>query len=253
MRASRTWLLVLALVWGCGSGAAQPVTEPLPDPEPRETGHEAAEAPDTDAILEARARALLERAHEIEPEVTATLIRIAGDAGGEMVGLEHRFKTLESSLRKMRAMLAEDPALTPEEVTIQDALRYTMRVDDEPAGNYVRTVAGTLDALEAQGHTVLVVKNYWPDDDNYSGVNTVLQAPSGLPWELQFHTTDSYRVQHETRDAYEELRLVATPLERKRELFDEMTRAWNAVPIPTDVLVPQNLHEREEIRDRAPP
>ena len=253
MTAVRAWLLVGFFVWGCGSGAARPVDDPAPEVGTREVSNEPPTDADPDATLEARARALLERAREIEPEVTAMLVRIAGEAGGEMVGLEHRFKTLESSLRKMRLILTEDPALTPEEVTIQDALRYTMRVDDEPAGNYVRTVAGTLEALEARGHTVLVVKNYWPDSDNYSGVNTVLQAPSGLPWELQFHTTESYRVQHETRDAYEELRLVSTPLERKRELFDEMTRTWDTVPIPADVLLPQNLHEREEIRDRSRP
>jgi hypothetical protein len=248
----RAWLLVGVFVWGCVPGATRPVEEPARDAD-RGAASTGPSAGETDAVLESRARELLDRAREIEPEVTATLIRLAGEAGGEMLGLEHRFKTLESSLRKLRLMLTEDPSLTAEEVTIQDALRYTMRVDDEPAGNYVRTVAGTLDALEAQGHAVLVVKNYWPDGDNYSGVNTVLEAPSGLPWELQFHTTDSYRVQHETRVAYEELRLVSTPPERKRALFDEMTRTWDTVPIPTGVLLPQNLHEREEIRDRARP
>jgi hypothetical protein len=207
---------------------------------------------DTEATLQRRAEALLSRAREVEPPVTELLMRLAGEAGGEMVGLEHRFKTLESTLRKMRLILSEEPDVTAETVTIPDALRYTMRVDDDPPGNYVRTCAATLDALEAAGHRVIVVKNYWPRGDNYSGVNTIMQA-GGLEWELQFHTTDSYRIQRETRALYEELRLEATPPDRKRELFDIMTTAWDAAAVPADVLEPHNMHEEEEIRDRPRP
>lgn len=241
----RRWLLLWVLT-ACGPSVA--TVDPV-----ESGGEEQAASRDPDAILQERARALLDRAREVEPTVTPLLSQLASAAGGEMVGLEHRFKTLESTLRKMRLELSEDPGLTPETVTIHDALRYTMRVDDDPAGNYVRTVAATLAALEREGHDVMVVKNYWPRGDNYSGVNTVLEAPSGLPWELQFHTSESYRVQHETRDAYEELRLSATPIDRKRALFDEMTEAWDAVPVPADVLEPQNLHPEEEIRDRPRP
>ena len=244
------FLLCLALCTSVacgGSPSAQPqpevIDEQRPEPAPRTE----------EERLEAHARALLERARELQPSVTALLVRFAHEADGEMVGLEHRIKTLESTLRKMRLFMSQDPSLTPETVVIEDALRYTMRVDDEPPGNYVQTIARTLDALEAEGHRVEVVKNYWPDGDNYSGVNAVLESPDGLPWELQFHTSESYEAQDETRVWYEELRLETTPLDRKRELFDLMTEAWNEVAIPADVLVPHNLHETEEIRDRPRP
>ena len=243
-------LLCLALCSSIACGGSPSVT-----PEPEVTREERREAspPTADQRLEEHARELLDRARELQPSVTALLVRFAHDADGEMVGLEHRIKSLESTLRKMRLLISEDPSLTPETVMIQDALRYTMLVDDDPPGNYVQTSATTLDALEAEGHRVLVVKNYWPDGDNYAGVNAVLEAPDGLPWELQFHTTESYEVQEDTRAWYEELRLRDTPPERKRELFDLMTEAWDEVSIPSGVLEPHNLHENEEIRDRPRP
>lgn len=235
--ASRAILLALLLA-GCGAGAE---TRSRLGPGPAEPA------------LEARARSLLEQARLVEPRVTPLLRRLAANAGAELVGLDHRLKTLESTLRKMRLILAEDPTLDVEDVEIHDALRYTMRVDDEPSGHYVRTVVAVLDALEDVGHRVLLVKNYWPAGDSYSGVNTELSSPEGFPWELQFHTSDSYRVQRETRPLYEELRRRATPPGRKAELFDRMRSAWDLVPIPADVLEPRNLHENEEIRERPRP
>jgi hypothetical protein len=155
-------------------------------------------------------------------------------------------------MRKIRSRVAADPELTVEEPDIVDALRYTVILDDEPPGSYVIATRRLLAALEDEGHRVVRVKNYWPRGDNYSGVNTIMQA-GGLEWELQFHTTDSYRIQRETRALYEELRLEATPPDRKRELFDIMTTAWDAAAVPADVLEPHNMHEEEEIRDRPRP
>ena len=56
-----------------------------------------------------------------------------------------------------------------------------------------------------------------------------------------------------TRAWYEELRRSDTPVPRKRQLFDEMTREWNKVSIPQGILEPGALHPHEEIRDRPRP
>lgn len=203
--------------------------------------------------VEARVVALMDRAREAEPAVTARLASLAEARGGHLYKLEHRLKTKKSAVRKMRLKLAEDPSRTPEDITLQDMLRYTMVVGDQPPGNYVRAVHEALASLEAEGHTVVVVKNYWPTGDNYSGVNSILRTPGGLPWELQFHTPRSLEVQAETRTQYEELRKEVTALPRKRALFDAMTAAWDTVPIPKDVLEQGNLHAKESIRDRERP
>jgi hypothetical protein len=132
-------------------------------------------------------------------------------------------------------------------------LRYTMRLEDEPAGHYVEAGREVLRAVEAQGHRVEHLKNYWPRNDNYSGVNCVLRAPGGMKWELQFHTEASLAAAVTTRAWYEEMRRIDTPLARKRELFDEMTRVWNDVEVPKSALRPKAIHERAQILERPRP
>lgn len=206
-----------------------------------------------DAAIRGRVRAQMAQAEAAEPAVTELLKALAAKAGGEMVKLEHRLKAEGSAVRKMKLQLHEQPGLQPADVTLQDMLRYTMVLPDTPPGNYTRAVHEVLAVLEAEGHEVVMVKNYWPTGDNYSGVNSVLSTRDGLPWELQFHTPASLEVQAETRDAYEELRLEATPLARKQALFDSMTTAWDAVPVPEGVLEQGNLHSREQIKHRPRP
>ena len=183
-------------------------------------------------------------AKENEPSVTAALRDLAQSIGAELVGLEHRRKKRPSMIRKIRLELAEHAV---EDIVIRDALRYTMRIEDEPEGSHVKGIVGVVAALEAKGHRIVKLKNYWPKGDSYSGVNSVLESPSGLQWELQFHTADSLRIQKSTRAAYEELRRSTTTIERKRELFDSMSTTWDEAQVPVDVLDPKSLHETEEI------
>ena len=206
-----------------------------------------------DSAIDARADAYIEMAKSLEPSTTALLQGLATRFGGELFKLEYRLKTRKSLLRKIRKYLAENDALTPETVRIDDALRYTFIFPDEPAGNHNEAVHSSLKDLEANGHSVVKVKNYWPRGDGYSGINAVLKGPNGLEWELQFQTPESIDTNAKTRAMYEELRLVDTSMERKRELFDQMTAYWDDVPIPQGVLEPGSLHSTEEIKNRPRP
>lgn len=206
-----------------------------------------------DAAVRARVRRQAAQAAAAEPALTERLVALAAKAGGEMVKLEHRLKTEGSAVRKMKLHLHEHPGSHPADLTLQDMLRYTMSVPDTPPGNYVRTVHEVLAVLEAEGHAVVTVKNYWPTGDNYSGINSVLTTQDGLPWELQFHTPASLKVQADTRDEYEELRQEATPVARKRALFDAMTADWDTVPVPEGVLEQANLHAQEKLKHRPRP
>ena len=154
--------------------------------------------------------------------------------------------------RKINKIITENPGKIVEDVRINDALRYTILIDDSPQGNYTETLRKALKEFEALGHRVEHVKNYWPTGDNYSGVNCVLMTASGLYWELQFHTRESKKTNSANRAMYEEIRLTTTPLKRKRQLFDRMTESWDSVPVPSAVLVERSLHGKEAIiaRDR---
>lgn len=236
----------MALLALCACSTATPAgNSTAHDPQPSvrtSTGADHAEA------IAARVQLLAARAQQEEPKVTPVLIGLAKQAGGEMYKLKYRLKTQASATRKLTKYLLKHPGEEASQVDLQDMLRYTMRIDDQPSGNYVKSVHLILETLEAQGHSVELVKNCWPRGDNYSGVNTVLRAASGLAWELQFHTSDSLRVQAETRDMYEELRKVNTPLPRKQALFKQMAAAWDTVPVPFRVLEEKNLHAQERER-----
>ncbi|MGN6174275.1 MAG: hypothetical protein ACTHPS_15230, partial [Streptosporangiaceae bacterium] len=55
----------------------------------------------------------------------------------------------------------------------------------------------------------------------YKGVNTRwLDQQSGLRFEVQFHTEQSWIVKQETHDAYVKIHDVRTPLEEREQLRD---------------------------------
>jgi hypothetical protein len=248
------FLSVLAVLAACSGGATQHTTPPPPPPAATADAAPppAATAP-TDADVERLADDLMKRAATHEPEVSTILQSVAASLGGKMAGFEHRLKKKDSTIRKIRTALAKDPAGGLSKVVIDDALRYTLEVEDTPPGNHATAIRAAFAALEKAGHKVIKVKNYWPRGDNYSGVNAVIEAPDGLPWELQFHTAASFKVKTDTHELYEEMREDSTPVARKRVLYQQLAAPWETVAIPQDMLTPHSLHPVEEIIQRPPP
>jgi hypothetical protein len=243
--------LVLAACAG-GSGKGEQTPPPPPPAATPDAGATAVEH-DRDADIEKLADDLMARAAAHEPAVSRLLQDLAAKVGGQMAGFEFRLKKRDSLLRKIHTVLNGDPSLAVSAVVINDALRYTLQVEDRPPGRHAEAIRTALTALEAAGHKVLKVKNYWPKGDNYSGVNSVLQTTDGLQWELQFHTAESFRIQHRDHDLYEEMRKDDTPVETRRELYKKLAAPWEKVPIPKDMLTPRALHPSEEIIQRPPP
>ena len=242
---------VMSGLWfGCAGSATVTTKSSDPPPALAEAG-ESGKA--TDAEINARAKAYMRRAGILEPELTKKLVSMAAARGGKMYKLEYRRKSLKSTRRKIHKILTENPEMRLADIDIEDIVRYTMLLEDKPAGHHNGSVAEVLKALEEMGHTVVKVKNYWPKGDNYSGINTILRAPAGLTWELQFHTQASADANGQTRKMYEEMRLVETPLSRKQELFDQMSAVWESVPIPLGILTPGSLHVREVVKERSRP
>ncbi len=236
------------LALGCAGASASP-------PASIATAPQAAAEPEEFRISpEATAQAdrLLEQASRVEPHLTTLLEVGAERLDVHLYGLQDRVKERDSLARKIQTQML-DSGLPADEVEISDVVRYTVLLDDHPAGDFDATAADILRRAADRGHEVMQVKNYWPAGDTYSGVNCVLRSPVGLLWELQFHTIGSLAAKDEGHHLYEELRLPTTPLDRKRELFDRLTERWSWVSVPEGVLVEHSLHEREEIILRSRP
>lgn len=203
--------------------------------------------PPTRTTEEVVAARWIARARAAEPATTQLLLDVARETGGELVGLEHRIKTPASILSKIERVREKTPDTAPEDAVVYDALRYTLVVPDEPPGHHDRAVRHALEVLEATGHVVEKVKNYWPRGDSYSGTNCVLVSRDGLPWELQIHTPASYATKTRTHEDYERMREDETPVAERRRLFEAMKILWDAVPIPVGILVSGSLHAEEQL------
>jgi len=247
-------LMGLALSLATLAGCQERASQPAPEARPAESAAPSEAPSEAKALtIEDRAKALLTEAWSHEPKVTALLTELSAAHGGRMVGLEYRLKTEGSTIRKLKKISAEQPQLSIKELTIYDALRYTIEVADQPKGHHVKTIQAVLKRLEGEGFKVKVVKNYWPKGDNYSGVNSVLATAQGFEWELQFHTPESVSESRRSHKEYEELRAQGTSLQRKQELFKVMSAPWESIPTPAQILEPKNLHAQEQIKSLPPP
>lgn len=169
-----------------------------------------------------------DKAVKNEPIVTEQVKSIAKQSGMSTEGLKYRIKSKDSYLRKIRSNYSPDG----NQYEIKDILRYTYSAD-------AKTVTDkTLKAFEIfqnNGYNISEVKNYWFNKNNpYNGINTVVATPSGQKFEVQYHTSESYRIKDSMHEDYEKWRVLdksspeAVALrKRMHEQSNEMTRPAN--------------------------
>lgn len=178
------------------------------------------------------------QAQAAEPRITRLIQDLASHNGGRTEGLQFRFKKPTKIQEKIERKGFTDG--DPRE-WIDDALRYTMVF--HPA-DYSAQVQDVLYGLQEAGFGIFDESNSWYRGDPYSDLKYVFVAPSGLHFELQFHTEESLDLKERTlHRLYEEFRDNSTPLPRRQELFDLMSRYWDDVEIPPGVLnYPEERH-----------
>ena len=187
-----------------------------------------------DPELAGLAQALYDQAAAAEPAVTADLTSFESDKA-YLSGLEFRLKSVESTARKIH-LDAGDKEISFEEAAgeIHDSLRYTYIIDDAEYVTYTRKI---LTELEDKGYKLYKFKNYWANDDNpYQGINTNLETPDGLVFEVQFHTPDSFDAkQYKTHEYYEIVRSETASESEKEEAEKMRVKIFGMVPVPDGV------------------
>ena len=188
------------------------------------------------------AGALLDRYSKVEPQITAGLTAMAEAAGGRMEGLDFRLKARDSLARKLRDK-SIDKGITQAEYgnKINDAVRYTMLV--EP-GNYAQTTQRVLDQFRAEGYEVVDDDNTWTPGAIYKGVNSVMRAPDGTLFELQFHTPQSFDVKMGQHEDYELMRDPERSKEEQYEAYQRMRANWEGVEVPEGIETVGTLLDR---------
>lgn len=174
---------------------------------------------------------LLSKISGVEPKITSDMQRIAGE--NKLAGLEFRKKTVESLSRKIIAdSLVENISLSKAVSKINDALRYTTIFDSD---TFTEEYLKMKQKLVAEGYKIVKVKNTWPVDGPYKGVNTVVEK-DGINFEMQYHTQESFDLKNGSlHELYEKYRDTNTSDLERMKLFKEMLDLSNGLEIPKNI------------------
>ena len=176
---------------------------------------------------------LREQAVKVEPVITADLQRVTNTVRAGLAGLENRFKSLDSLIRKIMTG-AQAVNTTPGAVAerINDALRYTIILSPKSFGRQYAQITQLLDTAD---YRILKVKNTWAPGSLYKGVNTIVEK-AGQRFELQYHTHESFELKNGVlHELYEEFRLPSTSADRRQELEKEMARLSSRLRAPKGI------------------
>lgn len=116
---------------------------------------------------------------------------------------------------------------------IHDGVRYTFIFD---AQNYSDGVKHAEKLLHAGGYELYGRKPSWSGAE-YKGINTQwCDARSGLPFEVQFHTPESWEAKQHTHDAYEKVSCPTTPPEERARMRAYQRDVSASVNVPPGAL-----------------
>ena len=176
---------------------------------------------------------LLNQASDKEKEITTSLVGVERDLGIALVGLDYRFKSKESLIRKiLTKMAAKDISAAAAAESIDDVLRYTFLLS---ADKFVVEFHQTIARMQMFGHKAVSISNTWRQGAPYKGVNAVFEQ-NGQRYELQFHTQQSFDLKNgELHELYEQFRTIGIAASEKERLLREMVRLSDNIPQPKDI------------------
>jgi hypothetical protein len=189
----------------------------------------------TDAAAPA-ARAILTGVQAAQQTVGPAVAIIADELGGSQEGLQYETKTEDSLTRKIAVdMMKEGSSATDAAANIYDGLRYTIVVPEE---SYSEDAARGRDMLEQMGY--LPVKAEPNTGGPYVGYNTTWTSPeTGVNFEVQFHTADSYFIKEAGNHAYYAAARVADSESGDDVLKAQATSKMDAfgalIPVPAGI------------------
>ncbi len=174
----------------------------------------------------------------LEPLITNDLCELSDSLGTHWSGLEYAVKTatsIEDKIERVKNNPKTKDA-PPEDILKQmgDIIRYTQIC---PHRDIFSVAKDTIDSLTDKGYTLESVKNYYISpyrSTGYKGLHLNFISPEGQSFELQVHSEESFAAKQEGHKLYEEMRAVATPLAKKKELEPIIRKIHGEVENPKD-------------------
>jgi hypothetical protein len=135
---------------------------------------------------------------------------------------------------KLAKLIERYPDRSPEQLSsaIHDGIRYTFIFDPS---SYVTGVRDTQKKLAEKGYHLRFLKPSW-DDPDYKGINSRWRDPdSGLLFEIQFHTRESWEAKQATHDIYETMADPRTTPDQCSRLAAEQRKITAGITVPKSV------------------
>jgi hypothetical protein len=156
---------------------------------------------------------------------------------GELVPDTEKYalKSLDRFQEKLAKLIARLPGDDPADLAagIHDSIRYTFTFE---ADQYVDCVERTCRRLAAENYELVEMRPSW-ESDEYKGANSRWRDPaSGVLFEIQWHTPESWEAKQKTHDSYEKINDMTTPIEEVERLRDFQRAVCAEVSVPPGAL-----------------
>lgn len=163
-----------------------------------------------------------------EPEITEMIQGLVDEQGMGTEGIEYRLKGWDSFIRKVKTETKTDP-----NYEVKDLIRYTLTASPEELTQKALT---TMKRMEEAGYKTTIVKNTWDAPNaSYRGINTTVESPDGVKFEMQYHTPESYAMKDHTHKLYEEQRVLDPEDPKAIALAEQMMREVASLHRPDGV------------------
>ncbi len=195
----------------------------------------------------------MSRIKKFEPNITNTLETIAKENEGIMVGLETKFKSFESTLRKIKSKIKDKGALfltayifERELINLKDLLRYTIVY--EPA-HFTQSVKNTLDELKKLNYSLKELKNRF-EDEVYKDIITHYSIDDdsikiNFTFEVQFHTPETLKLKSISHHLYEITRQYEIKLNKiDKSIKDNILKAL--IELYKETEIPEGVSDIQE-------
>lgn len=197
-------------------------------------------SPEAVAAVSDAARDMTELARETEPEVSADLNDIVEELGGWREGEKTAVKSEASLTRKMAqiyddvAASGQEPDLGDIQEEIRDSFRYSVVF---PAESYVDSALTLAEQMQAKGYEqVKSQPTFTATPGAAMGLNTAwYDGESGLQFEVQVHTPESFTAKVVSHPYYLGLRELAPGDEAFKPVGSKVDALMATVPVPEGV------------------
>ena len=132
---------------------------------------------------------------------------------------------------KLAKMIERRPDASVTELAeeIHDGIRYTFIFDPS---HYTDQTQQACSSLAGEGYELIRLANRWGGEE-YKGVNTRWHDPnSSQPFEIQFHTPESWEAKQRTHESYEKIEDPDTPVKDVEELRAHQRSVSDSLEIP---------------------